>query len=412
MKIKYQYDKDVKKVVDSLKDKLNKENYALTDLDYFNWIINYLTQLDENAKKGIDEEIEEPSMAMFSTEFKKNIGYRNFELDVRMGGDFPLFTECGGMGTFTYDDTIYYVVPTPVRAYYDHLFYVDASAIDIVKAVKDRLETNTTHKFEVEDTEQTVEEFIYDNYYYEYDSNEMNQQQYADAATYAQAKLNEIKDDEEHPYHYLADYFNEHVYLIEFDFENIRAMDFVIPVKDSNKVTKPEFKSNDINSDISISTDSIIPLDTLIKVAKLTSGEEYDKIVKVLNNTNIEMYDLKLFSASANQYITRLDNGSFEVKIPIREEWKGKDLVAYYVDDDNKVEEYEVTVKNDYAVFTTNHFSIYTLAEKQISDGKIEEEKNPETYDGVMLWIVLGIVSIIGIVGTIRYGKKYFKKDL
>lgn len=33
-------------------------------------------------------------------------------------------------------------------------------------------------------------------------------------------------------------------------------------------------------------------------------------------------------------------------------------------------------------------------------------EKNPQTYDGIMTWIVIGLVSVSGIVGTIVYKKK------
>ena len=59
-----------------------------------------------------------------------------------------------------------------------------------------------------------------------------------------------------------------------------------------------------------------------------------------------------------------LEDGSFEVRIPLSEKLKGKDLVAYYVDDNGNKEEHEVTIKDGYAVFNTNHFSTYTLAEK------------------------------------------------
>ena len=62
-----------------------------------------------------------------------------------------------------------------------------------------------------------------------------------------------------------------------------------------------------------------------------------------------------------------LEDGSFEVRIPLSEKLKGKDLVAYYVDDNGNKEEHEVTIKEGYAVFNTNHFSTYTLAEK-VSD--------------------------------------------
>lgn len=405
IKINYVYDKDIKKVVDSLKNNLDKDNYSLTDIDYFNWKIAYLTQLDDDASKGIYDEAEEPSMVMFSSEFKKNIGYKNFFVDLRLGDDFPLFTLRGGSGVFTYDDTIYYIASTPVLSSYDHLFYVNSNTVDVKKAIKERLEENSTHKFEVEDTGQTVEEFLIDEFKTWFTPNSYDQQ-YQNADDYAQAKLNELKNNPDNEYHYLADYLNEHVYIIGYDFQNVGIMDFVIPVKDSTKLTKSEFKSNDIGSDISISTNSLIPLDTLIKVAKLTNGDEYDKIVKILNTTNVEMYDLKLFSKSVGNYITKLSDGTFEVKIPIKEEFKNKDLIVYYVDDDNKITEYEVTVENGYAKFNTNHFSIYTLAEKNSTGSSTIIEENPKTYDGIVNNILVGIISLIGLAGITIYLKK------
>ena len=69
-----------------------------------------------------------------------------------------------------------------------------------------------------------------------------------------------------------------------------------------------------------------------------------------------------------------------------------------------KIEDYTVTPdeNEEYAIFNTNHFSIYTLAE---SKNQITEQ-NPNTYDGIMSWIVLGLISIGGIAGAAIYRKK------
>ena len=65
--------------------------------------------------------------------------------------------------------------------------------------------------------------------------------------------------------------------------------------------------------------------------------------------------------------------------------------------------EYEVTIKDGYAQFETNHFSVYTLAVKNTN--KIE---NPSTIDNIKSNILIGTISIIGLVGTIIYFKKEF----
>lgn len=80
------------------------------------------------------------------------------------------------------------------------------------------------------------------------------------------------------------------------------------------------------------------------------------------------------------KHITKLDDGSFEVKIPITEDFEGKDLVAYYVKDNGEKETYTVDTTSEpgYAIFTTTHFSIYTL-------GYTSGEENPDTGDNIMV---------------------------
>lgn len=138
---------------------------------------------------------------------------------------------------------------------------------------------------------------------------------------------------------------------------------FVV-IKDSDKMLDPTYASSDVATNVSISsTDSSIPLDTRVDVDKITSGAEYDKIMNVLDVKDNVTFDISLYSDAKGGNVTKLDNGTFEVKIPVSDELKGKDLVAYYVDKENKIVEYEVTVKDGYAVFDTDHFSIYTIAE-------------------------------------------------
>ena len=149
-------------------------------------------------------------------------------------------------------------------------------------------------------------------------------------------------------------------------------------------------KTVDVSSGVEVYTDGVIPLDTLIHVARITSGDEYDKIVKLLKITNVDMFDLSLSTSSNNEMITKLDNGKFRVKLPIKDEFKNKELKVYYVDEDDKVEEYAVTISDDgkYAIFETDHFSIYTLAAG-------EAIKNPKTGDNILLYVATLMLSSI-----------------
>lgn len=172
-------------------------------------------------------------------------------------------------------------------------------------------------------------------------------------------------------------------------------------VADSTKMINPTLRTNDLITGAQISTSlSEIPLDSAIDANILTSGDEYSEIIRVLDKDDVKMYDLKLYSKSLDSNITELSNGTFEVRLPVPSELEGKALVVYYVTSEGKIEEHEVTVSDGYAVFTTNHFSIYTLSEKTVS------EANPKTYDGIIAWIILGTISFVGLTGAVIYRRR------
>ena len=158
-------------------------------------------------------------------------------------------------------------------------------------------------------------------------------------------------------------------------------------------------------SDVFISSNnSIIPLDTALNVQEITSGQYYDKILKLLSTSNFKIFDIKLFSNNKNSYISKLDNGEFIVKIPVPETLKGKQLVVYYIDESGNKETYSVTVEDDYLVFKTKHFSEYTVAE--LADTSKETIHNPNTYDNVGVWTMVLLVSLLGTCTTTIYLNK------
>ena len=150
---------------------------------------------------------------------------------------------------------------------------------------------------------------------------------------------------------------------------------FVVIV-DSDGMVNPQYRSSDVATDVTVSSgNNSIPLDTRINVDQLTSGAVYEKIIKTLNVEDNLTFDISLYSCSLEKNITKLSNGKFEVNIPVGSNFKDKSLVVYYVDDKLGIQEFEVTVKDGYAIFETDHFSIYTLAEATV----IETEDNKVT---------------------------------
>lgn len=169
-------------------------------------------------------------------------------------------------------------------------------------------------------------------------------------------------------------------------------------IPNSKKMYTPTYKSLDLDTNVEISTDSSsVPLDTLVQVGKIEHGKDFDRIKDILRFHNTDSFDLKLHSFSGNRYIEKLDNGNFRVRIPIKEELKGKKLSVYYIDDNGKKHEHEVKIEGDYACFDTNHFSIYTLADTEsVITDNVTNETSPKTSDGtnVTLWVLLlGVAS-------------------
>jgi len=172
--------------------------------------------------------------------------------------------------------------------------------------------------------------------------------------------------------------------------------------KNTKKINEIEFKTKDLESDVEINSSSgKIPLDTLIEVDIIGKNhKEFKEILEILKKEDGMIYDLKLYSETLQKYITKLDNGKFKVRIPIKKELQNQKLKAYYITDEKEIEEYNVLIENGYAVFETDHFSTYTIA-------KAGETPNPETYNGITIYIFLGIISFIGLLGITTYIKKY-----
>ncbi|MCR5483233.1 MAG: hypothetical protein K6E99_02360 [Bacilli bacterium] len=361
--VEYVYDEEIKAVVDELIEGLgNASEFELSDIDFINYLMN---------------ESSDSSFVNYSSKLRKAIKYKNFSIDIRLGTDAIFLTEKGGNALFTYDDTVYYVKGMTL-AFAKHIIYVDTDESNPIEAAKTRLKEIFGTDFSLTD-KGTITDFLQEKeleLQKNYTGNPLQ------ANSYAQSQMNTEYYNPNAPYHFiLGD--NVHSNLVELTFGENKVK-FVI-VKDSTKVNnKVELITNDVGTDITVSSDNAtIPFDTLIKVKKITSGDNYDKILKVLKITSGEMFDISLFSSSLGENITELEDGSFEVKIPIKEEYKNKELKVYYVDD-GKVEEYEVTISDDgkYAIFETNHFSIYTLAAGT-------ETKNPKTGDNLILYILM-----------------------
>lgn len=365
--VTYNYDNNIKTVVDKLTKNIPEDQdiFKMKDFEIVNFWVNGGKQF------------------YYSSELMSCMNNKNFEFNELMGDTTPFASMTAGPVTLKYDGTIYYArYMLGVEA--EHVLYVptNTAKADYLKVMQERV----------------------DNYIGK------GKAVILDCGTVEQ-DTTEYPIDPQNPIFEKSS--DGHVYKMII---GEKSFYFVIKA-DTESMYTPTFISSDVATDVAISANSgTLPLDTLIRVNEITGGDQYEKIMKILALENGEIYDLKLFSQALEKNITKLEDGSFEVRIPLSEKLKGKDLVAYYVDDNGNKEEHEVTIKDGYAVFNTNHFSTYTLAEKPAetpdetpietpdntpkgddnTNNENEKDETPKTGTGI-----LAIESILGIFAVV-----------
>lgn len=414
--IEYDYDPAIKKVADGFLKKMGTEEkvFYMNDIEGINYFYanhDYIGAHPELAQDPEFDGIFALTLPSFSSELKQYFEYSNFDVRVGLGTDDPYYQAQGGNIEFWYNGTLYGVGPRTVVVM-PFIVYIPEDATNIEKAIKDRLgayfEVDTVEK----DTTKTITAIIAekrteaeDNWDHMTDS-EKQHCGYATKEAYVEARLNMQIYNEEAEAHFLTKAIDDR-YVVTFKDGWATAL---VVVKDNTQASDTrKVVTNDTGTGVEISTEGIIPLDTLIQVAKVTSGEEYDKIVKLLKVNDVEMFDLKLYSKSEGDFITKLTSGKFQVKLPVSEKFKDKtSFIVYYVDENDKVIEYEAKLDDTkkFVVFETDHFSIYTLALKETATSTTEEV--PKTSDLVILHAIVCGLSTIGIMSLSLYKKKTF----
>ena len=380
-------------------------------------------------------------LTMFSGELKNALNYENieFKLSGRAGSSAPLKRESVGFFYITYAGSIYNVI-NPFGATAEHIIYVPT-------------ETENTKEALIEATQKRIDDYLGETdvevsylstaweYWVNYHYQDMRDVWMEDNPSLTIEQFEQLGNAYIPVYTSFEEGFEDVFELSGISEDDIMAyvdvpidenmgdgFDVIIR-RDSSKMVNPISKTSDLSTDIEISTTETLPLDTIIQAKELTSGAEYEKIIKLINLTDNKTFDLKLYSNSIEDYITKLDDGTFEVKIPIPEDFEGKDLVVYYVDENNKKVEYDVDVEGNYAVYNTNHFSIYTLAVKGGSESdtdtntdtntntntstntnsnKGEKDDTPKTGSADVVLFASAIVAVISVAGIVLV-KKYIK---
>ncbi len=187
---------------------------------------------------------------------------------------------------------------------------------------------------------------------------------------------------------------------------------------------KSSIQIKDETTNVILYTDTtVLPSDTQLIVTEITTGDSYNTVTTALENITNKfiVYDITLIS---NNVIIQPD-GNVKISIPIPDDFSTSNLVVYRVEDDGSKTRYEVTVEEidgiQYAIFETDHFSIYVLADESTSitteDTTVgenetelsEDEKDDTPKTGTKNVIDNFIVAIVLVAIIVLVVKKYNK---
>ena len=377
-------DKTIKEKVSEYAKKMDKDNidkimddlYIMVDLENINYRFSTLDKKEDDMDKI-------NSIINYSSELQKDLEYGNLDakLDIRAGWGTDFDDGAFGFINLIYNDIIYGVA-NGVGVWQINVIYIPDNTENTreayIKAAEDRIKGYLKDA----DVKITYAGKIND-YLIE---NGMDDNEFVD-------RMLTIVDTSKT----LGEYYNVSL--------NGKTFKFFIS-KNSKKMNKPFMNTKDMKTNIYVTTDdSEAPLDSMINTTILDkNSNEYKNILKKLKLTDGISANIELFSKTKNAYIKKLSNGKFKVYIPISDKYNNKKLAAYYVGSNGNIEIHDVTIKDGYAIFETDHFSTYTIgeADKTTSTGIT----NPPTSDNINIYFILLGLSFIGLICNNKIRKK------
>lgn len=145
-------------------------------------------------------------------------------------------------------------------------------------------------------------------------------------------------------------------------------------------------KSAIIHEDITkikLETDTTkVPENTVLQVKKVEDKKLANIVMESLKgiSTKYLLYDITLL----NNNIKIQPSGNVKISIPIPSDFDINKLEVYRINEDGTKIKYDIRVENNYAIFETDHFSMYTIVEHNVTNENsniIEQNKNVEKDD-------------------------------
>lgn len=201
-------------------------------------------------------------------------------------------------------------------------------------------------------------------------------------------------------------------------------------VKDTISFTALEGNVYDfsINNILSITDEQLQAVVDMFNDPEITLEslkQEFNKLVGYGENAVagkgdlLKLYEIYLYNNGVE--IHEIEGG-FELKLKITDDMKGYDSYKLiYISEDGTTEDaITLAVNGDYLEGTLPHLSMYALAGSKTETTTTDSNKtaedttettnttsnNPKTGDNIIVWIIIMIISILGIVVTAKLHKK------
>lgn len=138
-------------------------------------------------------------------------------------------------------------------------------------------------------------------------------------------------------------------------------------VSEETSLEKVEIVLTDTNTGIILnSSENVISNNTQLIVKYLEDDDTYNNANLILGDgiNQFKIYDIRLmFNESFIQ-----PTGNVTVSIPIPNNYNSEQCKVYYISEDGIKTDMNARIENNYLVFETDHFSMYTIAETIESD--------------------------------------------
>ena len=164
-----------------------------------------------------------------------------------------------------------------------------------------------------------------------------------------------------------------------------------------------------------------------VKEEKIENEEEIatsitEEITAILEKEEEKLIDTKVLATydisvkDNNDQVVKLENGNYAISIKVTDEQvKGFALFKVaYINDEGKVAEIlDAELKDGVITFETTHLSTYAIIgynATSLSDSTTDSVEPtpevPQTFDSLVTYIGVGVVSIAAIIGTVIYIKR------